>query len=281
MRFMPDQARRRREAAADARHVARAHPSGVLRGHRVGRGRRSTSPTPWTSTPPCRSARPGWPTSARPPPLDVRRSEALGEMARHQLALDLDTTGDTGDPDTAATPARRRPAGGAARPPLRGRDHHPGRPVAPGPGGEHPLLRRRRAGPRLVRPPGHHGDGEAGGRPGRAPPRRPVPGPRPARRPGHRTRPDVCVPVVHPPRRGVRPGPRHPLQRGRTDGERQPRRRCAGGTTGSRPTTPAGATRCWSPGPTCGHSPHGYQFLRDHRGTTDVTRDRATHPPDE
>jgi len=29
------------------------------------------------------------------------------------------------------------------------------------------------------------------------------------------------------------------------------------------------------------HSPHGYQFLRDHRGTTDVTRDRTTHPPDE
>jgi len=28
------------------------------------------------------------------------------------------------------------------------------------------------------------------------------------------------------------------------------------------------------------HSPHGYQFLRDHRGTTDVTRDPATHPPD-
>ena len=25
-------------------------------------------------------------------------------MARHQLALDLDTTGDTGDTDTAATP---------------------------------------------------------------------------------------------------------------------------------------------------------------------------------
>ena len=28
-------------------------------------------------------------------------------------------------------------------------------------------------------------------------------------------------------------------------------------------------------------SPHGYQFLRDHRGTTDVTRDRTSHPPDE
>ena len=28
-------------------------------------------------------------------------------------------------------------------------------------------------------------------------------------------------------------------------------------------------------------SPHGYQFLRDHRGTTDVTRDRTSHPPDQ
>ena len=48
--------------------------------------------------------------------LDVRRSEALGEMARHQLALDLDT-------GTETTPAQARPGGGAARAPLRGRDH--------------------------------------------------------------------------------------------------------------------------------------------------------------
>ena len=33
--------------------------------------------------------------------LDVRRSEALGQMARHQLALDLDTT-----TDTETTPAQ-------------------------------------------------------------------------------------------------------------------------------------------------------------------------------
>jgi hypothetical protein len=39
------------------------------------------------------------------------------------------------------------------------------------------------------------------------------------------------------------------------------------------------------PGSYLWHSPHGYQFLRDHRGTTDVTRDptshRTSHPPDE
>ena len=35
------------------------------------------------------------------------------------------------------------------------------------------------------------------------------------------------------------------------------------------------------PGSYLWSSPHGYQFLRDHRGTTDVTRDRTSHPPDE
>ena len=27
-------------------------------------------------------------------------------------------------------------------------------------------------------------------------------------------------------------------------------------------------------------SPHGYQYLRDHHGTLDVSRDRHPHPPD-
>ena len=34
------------------------------------------------------------------------------------------------------------------------------------------------------------------------------------------------------------------------------------------------------PGSYLWSSPHGYQFLRDHRGTTDVTRDKTSHPPD-
>ena len=38
--------------------------------------------------------------------LDVRRSEALGAMARHQLALDLDTSADTSN-GTETTRARR------------------------------------------------------------------------------------------------------------------------------------------------------------------------------
>ena len=35
------------------------------------------------------------------------------------------------------------------------------------------------------------------------------------------------------------------------------------------------------PGSYLWHSTHGYQFLRDHRGTTDVTRDPTSHPPDQ
>ena len=167
----PPGGRRRRPARA------RAHPPGVLRGHRVGggRGRPRRRPGPGhrplgrcrpagrprlhrvAGRAPLRSPRGDGPAPARPGPRHRHRRPPL----RHRL----------------------RAAGGAARAPLRPtRSRHPGRSAAPGPGGEHPLVRRRRPGPRLVRRPRHHGDREAGGRPGRAPPRRPVPGPRPARR---------------------------------------------------------------------------------------------------
>src|SRR5580765_6382721 len=91
IRHMPAEARRRREAAADARH---AH---------VHTGQVSFEGTVWVeaeveladaldldtalSVGAARLADLG--STA---PLEVRRSEALGEMARHQLALDLDTT---------------------------------------------------------------------------------------------------------------------------------------------------------------------------------------------
>src|SRR6187399_196148 len=99
VRFMPDQARRRREAAADARH-AHVHT------HQM-----SFEGTVWVeaqvdladaldldtalSVGAARLADLGSAAS-----LDVRRSEALGEMARHQLSLDLDT-------GTEIRPARR------------------------------------------------------------------------------------------------------------------------------------------------------------------------------
>ena len=183
VRFMPAQARRRREAAADGRH-AHVHT------HQV-----SFEGTVWVeaevdladaldldtalSVGAARLADLGSTAS-----LDVRRSEALGQMARHQLSLDLDTS------HRHRHRRPRRPAPGRqvvlhVHLSERGDHRHPTASpgeAAPGPGGEHPLLRRRRPGPRLVRRPGHHGDGEAGDRPDREHPRRPVPGPRPARR---------------------------------------------------------------------------------------------------
>src|SRR5690349_17127439 len=97
VRFMPAEARRRRQAAADGRH-AHVHT------HQV-----SFEGTVWVeaevdladaldldtalSAGAARLADLGSVAS-----LDVRRSEALGQMARHRLTLDLDTTGQTPTP---------------------------------------------------------------------------------------------------------------------------------------------------------------------------------------
>src|SRR3954451_2976062 len=101
VRFMPEETRRRREAAADGRHV------------HVHTGQVSFEGTVWVeaevdladavdldtalSAGAARLADLGSTAS-----LDVRRSETLGEIARRQLALDLDTT-----TDTETTPARQ------------------------------------------------------------------------------------------------------------------------------------------------------------------------------
>jgi hypothetical protein len=124
VRFMPTRPKRRREAAADGRH-AHVHT------HQV-----SFEGTVWVeaevdladaldldtalSEGAARLADLGSTAS-----LDVRRSEALGQMARHQLALDLDTTTDTGTDAPAHSGSDSGPAGGAACPPLRGCDHRP------------------------------------------------------------------------------------------------------------------------------------------------------------
>ena len=139
VRFMPDRGpappggRRRRPARP------RAHPSGVLRGHRwveaAGRPRRRPGPRHrplgrcgpagrprlhrLPGRAPLRGARGDGPAPARPGPRHHR-----DRRDRH--------------PATPAT-AGSGPAGGAARAPLRRGDHHPGRPAAPGAGGEHPL----------------------------------------------------------------------------------------------------------------------------------------------
>ncbi len=211
--------------------------------------------------------------------LDVRRSEALGEMARHQLVA---------GPRHHHRHRDRRPAQAPGRQVVlhvhlseRGDHGTPDARLHLARVANTRSLRRRRPGPRLVRPPGHHGDGEAGGRPGRAPPRGPVPGPRPARRPGHRTGPDLCVPVVHPPRRGLRHGPRDPLQP-RADRRRATTSaRCAGATTGSRPTTPAGATPSWNPGPTCGPRRTATSSCATTAAPPTSPATGPSHPPDQ
>ena len=171
VRFMPDQARRRREAAADGRH---AH---------VHTGQVSFEGTVWVEAEVDLADALDldtalWVGAARladlgsAASLDVRRSEALGAMARHQLALDLDTTTDTGTQTGTDRPSRLRPRLRAGRwcctstSPTR-----PSRQPGTGciwPGWRTPVVCRRRAGPRLVRCPRHHGDREAGGRPDRA-----------------------------------------------------------------------------------------------------------------
>ena len=280
VRFMPDQARRRREAAADGRH-AHVHT------HQV-----SFEGTVWVeaqvdladaldldtalSVGAARLADLGSTAS-----LDVRRSEALGEMARHQLALDLDTTGDTGDPDTAATPAPTPARQVVLHVHLSERgDHHPGRPAAPGPGGEHPLASST---------PTRSAPGAASPAPGDVKPvvdlaehlhvdQYQVPD----RLADQATERDVTC---------VFPWCTRPAEECDTDHVIP---YSEGGPTASDNLAPLcrrhhrlkthhsgwGYT-VLEPGSYLWSSPHGYQFLRDHRGTTDVTRDRATHPPDE
>src|SRR6188768_308991 len=104
VRFMPEEARRRREAAEDGRHV------------HVHTGQVSFEGTVWVgaevdladaldldtalSAGAARLADLGSTAS-----LDVRRSEALGEMARHQLSLDLNT-GTQSETTPAQAPGR-------------------------------------------------------------------------------------------------------------------------------------------------------------------------------
>jgi len=273
VRFMPEEARRRREAAEDGRHV------------HVHTGQVSFEGTVWVqaevdladaldldtalSVGAARLADLGSAAS-----LDVRRSEALGEMARHQLSLDLDT-------GTETTPAQ-----------APGREvvlHvHLSEDAITSP--EEKLHLARVANTRSFV------DAEQ-----------------------VRTwcgRPDVQVtvrPVVDLTERIAVDRYEVPDRLAAQAAERdltcvfpwctRPAESCdldhvipyaEGGTTSSDNI----ATLCrrhhrlkthhsgWGytvlePGCYLWSSPHGYQFLRDHRGTTDVTRDKTSHPPDE
>ena len=191
----------------------------------------STSPTPSTSTPPSRRARTSCSALGSTDSLDVRRSIAAGQLARNQLALDLASTGRRGGPRWSSsdrqqtTPAATPEAasGGAARAPLRHRDHRKQRVPGAGAGGEPAPDRHRRPDPHLVRHPRHRGHREAGDRPQRTHPRRGLRSPRPAPRTSHPARPHLRVPLVHPISPEDRCRPRHPLRRGRHHQQRQHR----------------------------------------------------------
>ena len=165
--------------------------------------------------------------------LDVRRAVAVGDLARRQLTLDLNTDApEDATPDGAAT---RRPAaattaeavgrgctadaggsaaagaqaaaGGAVRAPLR-RRRDPRRTIGGGvrAGGEHPGSGARRTDPAVVRQPRRPDHRETGARPQRPHRRRGLRGPRPTTGTDHPDPPHLRVPLVHPtrPRAGAR-----------------------------------------------------------------------------
>ena len=276
VRFMPAEARRRRQAAADGRH-AHVHT------HQV-----SFEGTVWVEAEvdladaldldtaltvgAARLADLGSDAS-----LDVRRSEALGEMARHQLALDLDTSPDTSTETPARTPARE----------VVLHVHLSDQAIA-APNGKLHLARvantRSFVDADQVR--------TWCGLPGTTVTVKPVVDLTahlhvdqyqvPDRMADQAVERDLtCVfPWC------TRPADKCDLDHVIPYGE--------GGPTASDNLAPLcrrhhrlkthhsgwGYT-VLEPGSYLWSSPHGYQFLRDHRGTTDVTRDRTSHPPDE
>ncbi len=144
--------------------------------------------------------------------LDGRRAAALGEIARNQLSLTFEAPDGVGSVEERASRHRapvKRPvtlyvhlaedaltgAGGM------GRCENARTPITAD------TIRF------LVRQPQHHVDGEAGHRPGRPHPGRCLRGPEQAQGTCCSAGLGLCVSVVHPPRPGLRPRPRHPPRR--------------------------------------------------------------------
>ncbi len=145
--------------------------------------------------------------------LDVRRALAAGQLARHQLALELDShTVPTGSTTQVSVKPRQLvlyvhlSEAAITGPKARS---------GAGSGGEPAPGRHRRAGPHLVRQPRHPGHGEAGDRHGRTHPRHRLRGSRPAPRTDRAARPHLRVPLVHPVGPPDRLRPRHRLRAGR------------------------------------------------------------------
>ncbi len=174
--------------------------------------------------------------------LDVRRSMAVGEIARQQLALDL---------DTGEIQPWPRPERGAQRPPHRSR--HPRCRRQRRPLRQHPHPHPARPSTRLVpdRGPDHHRPDQG---PHRPPPRRGLRDPRPDQAPSRAAQPHLRLPPLHPPRRNLRPRPHRPLGTRRHRAARPAHTTShpsADDTTARRPTA-AGATAASTPPATSG-----------------------------
>ncbi len=202
----------------------------------------STWPTPWTSNKPISGLAAQLKELGSEDSLNVRRAAAVGELARHQLALDLS------DPGWLRRALRARletttaeAAGRPLRPPEPGRPRRRrhGEVGAGQPAGH------RRSGPRLVR---HRRQRhrEAGPGPRGPRPRRHRRRTRPPRRDHRGPGPDLRLPLVHQVCETLRHRPHHPRLPRRPDVSMQSRAALSGDIIGSRPTA-AGPTRPSNP----------------------------------
>ena len=275
VRFMPEEARRRREAAADGRHVH-------VHTHQV-----SFEGTVWVqaevdladaldldtalSAGAARLADLGSVAS-----LDVRRSETLGQMARYQLALDLDTTTD-GSSAPAPTPARE----------VVLHVHLSDQAIA-APGEQLHLAR-------VANTRSFVDADQVGtwcGRPDVHVTVRPVVDLTEQIAVGQYEVPDrlaaqaaerdlACVfPWCTRPAEGCDLDHVIPYAEGGTTSSDNIANLCRRHHRLKTHHSGWGYS-VLEPGCYLWSSPHGYQFLRDHRGTTDVTRDKTSHPPEE
>ena len=229
-RFMPDQAAEDAEKAADSRHFTIDHQQVSFGGTSQITGELDLADALDLDTAVAKGAHELLALGSTDS-LDVRRSIAAGQLARNQLALDLDA----GRDEEAATTARRRPKPRQvvlhvhlSDTAITGNSESAGA----GAGGEPAPDPHRRPDPHLVRQPRHRSHRQAGDRPQRTHPRRGLRSPRPPPGTSHAARPHLRVPVVHPisPEDGCRP--RHPLRRGRHHLRATTSRHCADGTIG-------------------------------------------------
>ncbi len=281
-RFMPETAEETRRRAADSRHFTIEHDQVSFAGTSLVHGELDLADA-LDLDQAIRGIADHLKDLGSTESLDVRRSVAVGDLARRQLALDLQTGDCGGTADRGSGRGGRSPCScTCTSPPSRarggvGRVENTRSPVT---------VEQIRD---LVRPPRRPGGREAGARPGRPRPRRGLRGPRPDRRTGCASRPTSAS------SRGA-PGPPAGSELMNTAatattscptaGQGRPARAtsrpCAGDTTGSRPTA-AGPTPSSNPAPTSGRPRTATSTSATTKApSTSAVTDAHPHPaPDE